>query len=72
MNIIYHTDTAILIVKNEDDLHKLLHHFNLAAKRFTMEISIRKTKTIVIVKEPTRCKAGLEEKMTQQIMNFNY
>lgn len=54
------------------DLQRQLHMYNIVAKRFLMIISPEKTKCMVISKEPKRCKLGLDNKIIEQIMTFNY
>ena len=72
VNVICYADDAVLVAESEDDLQRLLHQFNICAKPYNMEISATKTKSMVIAKNPIRCKLELEGKIIEQVMNFTY
>lgn len=72
VNIICYADDVTLIANNEDDLQRLVHQFNISAKRYNMQISKQKTKCMVISKEPIRCKIQIDDAIIQQVMQFNY
>lgn len=72
LKIICYADDATLISENEDDLQRLLFALNKAAKKFNMIISTEKTKSMVISKEPVRCKLMVDNKTIEQVMKFNY
>ncbi|GJQ76023.1 hypothetical protein Trydic_g18076 [Trypoxylus dichotomus] len=70
--IVCYTDDIILIVELEDDVQCLLHEFSKAAGMLNIEISVDKTKSTVIFKEPVRCKLVVYNKGIEQTMIFNY
>lgn len=39
VSILCYADDAVLIADNEDDLQKLLHKFNVTAKKYNLQIS---------------------------------
>lgn len=67
-----YADDAILVADSEDNLQRLLYRFHLTAKIFNMTISTEKTKSMVIAKEPIRCKLEIERAMIEQVMEFKY
>ena len=70
--IVCYADDAVLIAKNEDDLQRMLFEFNKAATKYNMSISIPKTKSMTISKEPIRCKLALNGQPIKQVMSFEY
>lgn len=68
--ILCYTDDVILIAENEDDLQRLLNRFKTTAERFNMFISHKKTKAMVIAKDPTKCKLMVDDQIIEQIMSF--
>ncbi|XP_072766481.1 uncharacterized protein [Anoplolepis gracilipes] len=72
IQILCYADDAMLIVENEDDLQRLLHRFVNTASTFNMITSTEKTQSMVISKEPIRCKLEVNNKIIQQVMKFNY
>ncbi|XP_044753795.1 uncharacterized protein LOC123313132 [Coccinella septempunctata] len=68
IKIICFADDALIIAENEDDLQRLLNAFYVKAKNLNMQISITKAKTLIVSKEPVRCKLSLENK----VMSFDY
>ena len=56
INIVCYADDIALITDTEDDLKRLLYNFHLSFLKFSMKISIHKTKAMTISKEPLRCK----------------
>lgn len=72
IGILCYADDAVLIAESEDDLQRMLHKFNTTARQYIMIISTEKTKTIVITKEPIRCKLEIENKIIEQLMDFKY
>ncbi|XP_055380820.1 uncharacterized protein LOC129611625 [Condylostylus longicornis] len=65
-------DDAVLISDSEDNLQRLVYAFEKAAEEFNMEISVEKTKNMVISKNPLRCKLAVYEKSIEQVMEFKY
>ena len=72
INIICYADDAILIADNEDNLQRLLHKMVTTAKTYNMTVSTTKTKSMVISREPIRCKLEVKNKMIEQVMEFQY
>ncbi|XP_057652398.1 uncharacterized protein LOC130891588 [Diorhabda carinulata] len=58
--------------KNEDDLQRLLHVFNCAAKSFNMLISASETKCMTTSRTPIRCKLIVDDQIIHQVMKFKY
>lgn len=65
-------DDAVLLANTEDDLQRLLYNFTNIAKTYNMEVSTAKTKSMVIAKEPIRCKLVVEEEIIEQVSSFQY
>lgn len=64
-------DDAILIADTEDNLQGLFRKFEITARKYVMAISIKKTKTMVILKEPVCCKFKVEEQgIVQKLGNM--
>ncbi|XP_055378925.1 uncharacterized protein LOC129610383 [Condylostylus longicornis] len=72
INILCYADDATVIAENEDDAQRLLFNFAKAAEQYNMKISIEKTKSMVIAKNPIRCKLVINNKSVEQVMKFNY
>lgn len=72
IQIVCYADDAMIVAENEDNVQRLLHTFHNTAKDYNMEISIEKTKSVVISKEPRRCKLSIEGKTIEQVMSFKY
>jgi hypothetical protein len=52
INIICYADDAVLIADSKDNLQRLLHQFMLSCQTHNIKISISKTKTLTVSKEP--------------------
>lgn len=72
IQILCYADDTVLIAENEDDLQRLLHIFNTTAKKLNMKISTEKTKSVVIAKEPIRCKLEIDNQMVEQVSTTKY
>lgn len=72
MKILCYADDAILTADNEDDLQRLLYRFQTTAKKLNMQISVEKTESMVISKEPIRCKLAVDNKPIQQTKQCTY
>lgn len=72
IKIICYADDAVIMAESEDDLQRLLFKFHTKAKKLNMEISTPKTKTLVISKEPIRCKLVVEDRPVEQVMAVEY
>ena len=67
-----YADDAALVAEDEDALQRLLYHFSCAARKFGLQLSTKKTKTLTIAKEPLRCKLQLCDKIIERVMSFTY
>ena len=72
INIICYAADAVLIADSEDGLQRILHAFNLTAKKYNMKVSAVKTKSMVISRSPIRCKLEVDGSMIEQVMKFKY
>jgi len=62
LKMVCYADDAVVISEDKDNLQRLLHQFELTAKRYNMSISVPKTQTLVIAKEPRRCKLAVYDR----------
>jgi hypothetical protein len=62
ISIIWYADDAVLTVDSKDNLQRLLHQFMLRCQKHNMKISISKTKTLTVSKEPLQCKLKVQGK----------
>lgn len=60
-----YADDAVILSENENRLQRLLHRFSLTARRYNMEIFVPKTKSLVVAKEPVRCKLAINDEMVE-------
>ena len=65
-------DDLVLVSDSEPNLQTLLSQFDQIAERLNMEISIEKTKCIVIAKEQRKCEIKLKNTTLIQVEKFNY
>jgi len=72
VKVVCYADDAVLFANSEDNLQRLLFNFTNKAKEFNMEVSTGKTKSMVISKDPIRCKLEIDKKIIEQVMKFNY
>ncbi|XP_044760249.1 uncharacterized protein LOC123317707 [Coccinella septempunctata] len=61
-----------VISDNEDDLQRMAYEFKLAAEEYNMIISISETKSLVIAREPKRCKIVINNEIIEQVSKFEY
>ena len=71
VNIVCYADDATLIADNEDDL-RLLTTFSQSCTKFDLKISSKKTKSLIISKEPLHCKLQVYNTPIEQVTSFNY
>lgn len=71
VKIVCYADDAV-VSEEEDNLQRLLHQFEMTAERYNMSISIPKTQTLVIAKEPRKCILAVYDKSVEQVMSFRY
>lgn len=57
--------------EDEDNLQRILHKLHQEAEKY-MKISTPKTKSMVISKEPIRCKLVIDNQLIEQVSSFNY
>ena len=67
-----YADDATLIADNEDDLQQLLNRFSQSCTQFDLKISSKKTKSLIISKEPLKCTLQVYNTTIEQVMSFNY
>jgi len=72
ITILCYADDTVIISENDDELQRLLYQFYLTAKRYNMWIAINKTKSLVVAKEPRRCKLAVYDEIVEQVMSFRY
>lgn len=72
IKMVCYADDVILVTECEDDLQRMLHQFNTSCQNYGFKISTLKTKSMVISKNPIRCKLELEKQIIEQVMCFQY
>lgn len=72
INILCYAIDVVLLAKSEDDLQKMLYKFVTDSKKYYMKINTEKRKSLVISKEPVRCKLEVEGKTIEHVMAFKY
>ena len=72
IKICCYADDVVLISEDEDNLQRLLFRFQNIAEKFNMAISIEKTQSLTVNKEPKRCKLAANNQSIEQVMNFKY
>ena len=68
----YYADDIALTADRENDLQRLLYNFHVSCLKFNMNISIHKTKTMTISKEPLRWKLEIDGRVVEQVIESNY
>ena len=63
---------VVLVSDSEQNLQTLLSQFDQIAERLNMEISIEKTKCILIAKEQLKCEIKLKNTTLDQVDKFKY
>lgn len=71
IKIVCYADDAVLISENENE-QRLLYRFQLSAEKWNMTISVQKTQSLVIARNPVRCKLATYNRSIEQIMSFRY
>ena len=59
IKIICYADDAVLISEDEDNLQRMLFKLENTASKYNMKISVAKSKSLTISKEPRRCKLAI-------------
>ncbi|KAI4473472.1 hypothetical protein M0804_015332 [Polistes exclamans] len=49
----------VIMSEDEDDLQRMLYKFEKTASKLNMTISVQKTESLTISKEPRRCKLAV-------------
>lgn len=58
--------------EDEDDLQRMLYKFEKTASKLNLTISVQKTESLTISKEPRRCKLAVYNQSVNQVMQFKY
>lgn len=69
-NVLCYADDVILLAEPEDNLQRMLYKFATEAKKYNMTIATEKTKSLVISKEPIRCKLEVEGNLIELVMTY--
>jgi hypothetical protein len=72
INIICYVDDAVLIADSTENLQTLLLKFDQMAASLNMEISLSKTKSLVISRNNINCEVKLRDTVIEQVPKFNY
>jgi hypothetical protein len=73
LDILLFADDVILFANSEDDLQRSIHQFQLIAEKFSIKISIDKTKVMDFKgKEHIHSKFCVYDKHTEQVSSFKY
>jgi hypothetical protein len=72
INIICYADDEVLIADSTENLQTLLLKFDQMAANLNMEISINKTKYLVISRNNIKCEVKLRDTVIEQVPKFNY
>jgi hypothetical protein len=72
INIICCADDAVLIADSTENLQTLLLKFDQRAISLNMEISLSKTKSLIISRNNIKCEVKLRETIIEQVSKFNY
>lgn len=72
IRIVCYADDAVIISEDEDNLQRLLYKFEQIAATFNMQISVQKTKSLAVSREPRRCKLAVYNRSVEQVMTFKY
>ncbi|XP_044760217.1 uncharacterized protein LOC123317675 [Coccinella septempunctata] len=70
IKIVCYADDAVIISEDEDNLQRLLYKFQQIAEAFN--ISVKKTKSFTVSREPRRCKLAIYDQSVEQLMSFKY
>jgi hypothetical protein len=60
----------VILASSEDNLQRAIHRLNVLSKDYNMRTSIDKTK--VSGKHPISIKIIINERILDQVLNFNY
>ncbi|KAH1028339.1 hypothetical protein HUJ05_001700 [Dendroctonus ponderosae] len=72
ISMIRNADDAAITAENEDDLQRQLFSLYQISQRLHMTISINKTKSMTIAREPVGCKLAIENKIVEKVLQFKY
>jgi hypothetical protein len=63
----------VIFKNSEDNLQRAIHRLNVLSKDYNMRISTDKTKVLALRgKDPIRIKIVINERILDQVLNFNY
>ncbi|XP_060519855.1 uncharacterized protein LOC132698036 [Cylas formicarius] len=71
INMVCYADDSAIFAENENDLQRQLFKFYQVCREFNMTISVEKTKSLTITREPIS-KLVIEDKPIEQAMQFKY
>jgi hypothetical protein len=71
INLVVYADNVVFNAEN-DNLQRMLFKFNNVCKKFNTVISNQKTKTMVIAKQPIRCKLVNDNEIIEKTSEVNY
>lgn len=60
----------MVMLQDEDNLHKILYRFETVAGKFNMIVSTQNTQSFAISREPKKCKLAIYNKRVEQVMSF--
>lgn len=72
IKIVCYADDAVIISKTKMNCKKMLYRFKTTANMFDMMISVQKTESLAISKEPRRWKLVVYNQSVDQVMRFKY
>jgi len=72
ISMVCYADDAAIFAEKEDDLQRQLHKFCQVSQAMNRTISIEKTKNIPFTKDPVRCKLVVQDKIIEQVSQFQY
>lgn len=72
ISMVCYADDAAVFAESENDVKRQLFKFYQMSQKLNMDISIGKTKTMTIAREPMRCKLVIDNKPIEQVMQFRY
>lgn len=70
IKIVWYTDDVKII--SEIDFQRLLNSYFQIVRKYNMQVSVAKIKSVVISKDPIRCKLVVNDGIIKQVMTFNY
>ena len=72
IHIMCYADDAVLIADSEENLQILMTKFDEMAEKLNMEISLNKSKCLVVSKRNIKCEIRIKNTLLDQVSTFNY